>query len=61
MLKQAIDDFDPHLLVCASKGGAYATGLWQAGLWHGPTLLINRHPTLLEIPKGPSPIAYSPR
>ena len=42
VLKQAIDEFQPHLLICASKGGAYATGLWKAGLWDGPTLLINR-------------------
>lgn len=52
VLKQAIDEFQPHLLICASKGGAYATGLWKAGLWDGPTLLINRHPTLTELPKG---------
>lgn len=42
VLKQAIDEFEPDLLICASKGGAYATGLWKAGLWDGPTLLINR-------------------
>lgn len=52
VLKQAIDEFQPDLLICASKGGAYATGLWRAGLWDGPTLLINRHPTLTEMPKG---------
>ena len=42
VLKQAIDEFAPHLLVCASKGGAYVTAVWQAGLWTGPTLIINR-------------------
>jgi len=42
VLKQAIDEFEPDLLICASKGGAYATGLWKAGLWDRPTLLINR-------------------
>eukprot|EP00438_Fugacium_kawagutii_P005954 Skav231314 [mRNA] locus=scaffold1116:48362:54053:- [translate_table: standard] len=52
VLKQAIDEFEPHLLICASKGGAYATGLWKAGMWDGPTLLINRHPSLTELPKG---------
>jgi len=52
VLKKAIDEFAPHLVVCASKGGAYMTGLWQAGFWTGPTLMINRHPTLLGCPKG---------
>eukprot|EP00437_Effrenium_voratum_P014983 CAMPEP_0181445732 /NCGR_PEP_ID=MMETSP1110-20121109/25739_1 /TAXON_ID=174948 /ORGANISM="Symbiodinium sp., Strain CCMP421" /LENGTH=779 /DNA_ID=CAMNT_0023569785 /DNA_START=91 /DNA_END=2430 /DNA_ORIENTATION=+ len=52
VLKQAIDEFAPHLLVCASKGGAYVTAVWQAGLWTGPTLIINRHPTLTSLPKG---------
>jgi len=27
------------------------TGLWKAGFWRGPTLLINAHPTCTQIPK----------
>jgi len=50
-IKQAIDEFKPHLVACASKGGAYLTALWHTGLWTGPSLIINRHPTLVGIPK----------
>jgi len=50
-IQQAISDYQPHLLACASKGGAYVTALWQAGIWSGPTLFINRHPSLTCLPK----------
>mmetsp|Transcript_23733 Transcript_23733/g.75198 ORF Transcript_23733/g.75198 Transcript_23733/m.75198 type:complete len:508 (+) Transcript_23733:1528-3051(+) len=51
-IKQAIDEFKPHCVAAASKGGAYLTALWQCGLWAGPSLVINRHPTLVAMPKG---------
>merc|ERR1719204_1604986 len=49
---KAIKEFDPHVVVCASKGGAYMTALWQTGQWLGPCVIINRHPTLVGLPKG---------
>ena len=42
VLKQQLEDFEPDLLLCASKGGAYVTALWEEDLWRGPTVLINR-------------------
>jgi len=47
-----IEAFKPHLVVSASKGGAYMTALWQSGRWTGPCVIINRHPTLIGLPKG---------
>jgi len=29
----AIEEYRPHVVVSASRGGAYVAGLWQAGLW----------------------------
>merc|ERR1719188_1901443 len=51
-IKAEIDEFGPDLVVCASKGGAYAVALWEAGLWLGPTLMINAHPSCTRLPKG---------
>merc|ERR1740121_3285722 len=51
MISNAIADFQPHAVACASVGGAYMVALWQAGLWTGPSLLINRHPSLLALPQ----------
>jgi len=51
-IQQTIDEYQPHLLACASKGGAYVTAVWQAGIWNGPTLFINRHPSLTCLPRG---------
>jgi hypothetical protein len=50
-LKSAIDRFQPDLLAGASKGGHYITALWNCGLWRKPTLLLNAHPSLKELPK----------
>lgn len=50
-LKSAIDRFQPNLVAGASKGGHYITALWNTGLWRGPTLLLNAHPGLRELPK----------
>jgi len=51
-IKKAIDEFQPHAIACASKGGVFMVALWQTGLWAGPTLFINRHPMLCGLPKG---------
>jgi len=51
-LRAAIDQFRPHVIACASKGGVYAVGLWASGLWRGPTLLINAHPSFTRFPEG---------
>lgn len=49
-LQRAIDEFQPHLLMCASKGGPYMIAAWETGLWTGPSLMINRHPSLQRLP-----------
>ena len=36
----ALRDFEPHVLVGSSYGGAIAVALLQRGLWRGPTLLL---------------------
>src|SRR5262245_46615246 len=33
-------EFDPHVLVGSSYGGAIAVELLQSGAWRGPTLLL---------------------
>jgi hypothetical protein len=50
-IKAEIDAFQPHVLTAGSKGGIYVVRLWQTGLWWGPTVLINMHPALAELPK----------
>jgi hypothetical protein len=50
-LRDVINDFKPHLLAVASKGGAYLAVLWHLGYWTGPVVILNRHPTLTEFPK----------
>lgn len=50
-LKAEIDEFQPDIVVCGSKGGVYAVGLWQIGYWRGPTLLINAHPSCKRLPE----------
>merc|ERR1711937_359451 len=50
-LKADIESFQPHLVACASKGGHYMIALWQTGLWRGPSLMINMHPSLKELPQ----------
>lgn len=47
-----IEQFEPDVVVCASAGGAYMLGLWQAGYWSGPTLMINAHPCCRRLPEG---------
>jgi len=40
----------PDVVVAASSGGAYLVELWAHGLWHGPTVMINAHPSLQRLP-----------
>jgi len=47
-----IDRFRPDVVCGASKGGVYIVALWQTGIWRGPTVLINAHPTLQQLPAG---------
>lgn len=47
-----LDRFRPDVLACASKGGVYLVGLWRTGIWRGPTVLINAHPALQQLPQG---------
>lgn len=50
-IKSEIDQFQPDVVACASKGGVYLVGLWEAGYWRGPSLLLNAHPTCKRLPK----------
>jgi hypothetical protein len=50
LLKACVQDFRPHVIVCASKGGAYLIALWETGFWKGPSVMINAHPSLRELP-----------
>merc|ERR1719188_699927 len=51
-LKAEIDNVQPHVLLAVSKAAVYAFGLWQAGCWHGPTVLVNPHPVCKQLPAG---------
>ncbi|CAK0838675.1 unnamed protein product [Prorocentrum cordatum] len=51
MIRQEIDAFKPDIMTAASKGGVYLVRLWQTGLWLGPSVLINAHPTCIQLPK----------
>jgi len=51
-IKEEMDAFGPDVVCAASKGGVYLIGLWQTGLWRGPSLLINAHPSCKEMPQG---------
>jgi len=49
-LRAAIARVQPEVLVAASMGGAYMVGAWVFGLWKGPSLMINAHPSLTQLP-----------
>jgi hypothetical protein len=51
-IKAEIDHFRPDVVAAASKGGVYMVGLWYAGYWRGPSLLLNAHPACRALPKG---------
>lgn len=51
-IKAELDQVQPDIVACASKGGVYLVGLWQRRYWLGPTLLINAHPTCQVLPQG---------
>lgn len=45
-----LDFFQPDIVTCASKGGVYMAGLWEAEIWNGPSVLINAHPSCRRLP-----------
>lgn len=51
LVKEAIDKYMPDVVVAASKGGPYVVALWKKGWWKGPTVMINAHPQMTELPK----------
>jgi len=51
-LKETIDRVQPDVVLCASFGGAYVARLWETGLWAGPTVMINVHPSCGRLPQG---------
>jgi len=50
-IKKAIDEFHPHLIACASKGGLYVEQLWKSDLWRGATFMCNVHPSIKALPE----------
>eukprot|EP00929_Paragymnodinium_shiwhaense_P118219 TRINITY_DN9012_c0_g1_i1.p1 TRINITY_DN9012_c0_g1~~TRINITY_DN9012_c0_g1_i1.p1 ORF type:complete len:873 (+),score=184.60 TRINITY_DN9012_c0_g1_i1:81-2621(+) len=44
--------FKPDVVTAASKGGVYLVQLWERGLWRGPSLMINAHPSCRRMPEG---------
>merc|ERR1719188_1251778 len=53
-LRAEIDNVQPHVMLAVSKAAVYAFNLWQAGCWHGPTVLVNPHPVCQQLPAGSS-------
>jgi len=53
-IQRNIHMFQPDLVIGASKGGVYITAMWQTGMWVGPTLLLNAHPTCTRLPPNTS-------
>lgn len=51
IVKKAVDEFRPHVVAAASKGGVYLSALWVRGWWSGPALLINAHPSVKSLPQ----------
>jgi len=50
-LRRAIADAQPDVVVAASGGGSHLVDLWKLGLWRGPSVMINAHPSLRSLPK----------
>jgi hypothetical protein len=48
-IAQAIEEFQPELVVGSSFGGAVAVALLQRGQWRGPTLLLAPAPAALGV------------
>jgi len=52
-LRRHIEELQPDVVACASKGGIYMVGLWAKGYWRGPSVLINAHPACGQhLPEG---------
>jgi len=47
---ETIQEFQPHIVMAASKGTHYLIALWRHGYWKGPSVLINAHPDLIQLP-----------
>jgi len=52
VMRQELEAFRPDVVAAASKGGVYLVGLWESGIWRGPSLLLNAHPSCRELPQG---------
>jgi len=50
-IKAAMDEFQPDVVLCASKGDPYLIAMWQSGLWLGPSVMINAHPLCKQLPR----------
>jgi len=49
-LRRAVTDLRPDVVVAASSGGAHLVDLWKLGLWRGPAVMINAHPSVARLP-----------
>lgn len=49
-LSRAIADAKPDVVICASLGSVYVSGLWQNWTWRGPTVMLGIHPALTRLP-----------
>lgn len=50
-IKASISDLKPDAVMCSSRGGIYVSALLREGLWSGPTLMLNAHPSCINLPK----------
>ena len=41
LLSAALDEFQPDVLLCSSRGGKYACKLIEKSVWKGPTLMLS--------------------
>ena len=51
-LLEEIKAYQPDVILCASKGGAYLLELWATKEWEGPSVLNAERPPRLERAKG---------
>jgi Ca2+-binding EF-hand superfamily protein len=51
-IQAEMDAAQPHVLACAPQAANCVYALWQAGIWRGPTVLINPQTVCRRIPTG---------
>jgi len=51
LLQREVEAFRPHVIVAASKGYVYLQQLWRSRIFSTPSLMINIHPSIADLPK----------